>query len=351
MEIFMARAGGNEGGSSGKTGSGGGGKDVLYFPEEIGQGDNTLKTNPGGFPSIQHYCRIKAYPTNIQEMSEALNSAIDKVQKDGLKGAGQLAGDIAGAVAKGVYSSSSDKEDGVVYLPIPKDLKIPDTVVNFKDMEPTKTLLAATIAESGLNALTDPGSGGSFDAFKKNLAKNFSSDDAITLTGLGIAGIIDKLAGTDTKGVASKLAGRAINPMATQVFEGVSLREFTLNWELVPKSPSEAKQIESIIRFFSIKSRPSAGGDARYILKFPHEFTVEFGLGKRSEDGNTNKYLFKTKKCVLKNVSIDPTVIGQFSAFGKSTGYHGMPFKHGLSLSFQETQIVTAEDMEEYYGG
>jgi len=134
--------------------------------------------------------------------------------------------------------------------------------------------------------------------------------------------------------------GRTINPQPEMIYTSPTLREFTMDFRLVPRNIVEADAIKALIynlKFFSAPQIPKDTG-GRYFIP-PAQFELEF----YDANNNQNEFLFKTKKCVLQDVSVDYSGAGSFATF-----YNGAPVETRLSLRFTETVFI---DREAVVGG
>ncbi len=129
--------------------------------------------------------------------------------------------------------------------------------------------------------------------------------------------------------------GRTINPQLEMIYNSPALREFTMDFRLVPRNSIEAAQIRNVLaqlKYFSSPQIPKETS-GRYFIP-PAQFELEF----YDADNNQNIFLFKTKKCVLEDISIDYTGNGSFNTF-----YDGSPVETRLSLRFRETVFIDRE--------
>ena len=144
-------------------------------------------------------------------------------------------------------------------------------------------------------------------------------------------------------GAAAGLANRIIvNPNVRKLFNGVTVREFTFQFKMIPTSPEEGEVIQKIIKIFRKEMYPRAfkvpiGGEANVSLgyNFPNAFKIKFNF-KDSENRNIPKLL----PCYLRNVShtINPTG-GGFKNDGKAN-------EIDLTLSFVEHRAIEQQDIE-----
>jgi hypothetical protein len=321
-------------------------KDTFVFPDQLAQ---TLKANlnhsKGVLPSLRHFCEIKSFAVRTGTVAKDIEKLVDQVVNV-LKGKGGTDA-ILSSVEKWSTDTNSD-HDGTVYLHIPNDLAEPDVSVAYTDVGMVETEMGLAGIKAFINAAdqTADGKGLGESILNSMNDKGFTADVLIQIVPKLLSKINGDL-GNQLTAAASRKIGAIINPMQTQMFTGIGLREFTLSWTLSPKTKSEAAAIYDIIHFFRTKTRPKAGS-SRFLLEFPHEFQVSFKTGERNkEGGRDNKHLFKSKKCVISNVSINDTPSGRFAAFGQYTSQDGMPVERTLSLTFKEMEIVTSTDVQE----
>ena len=126
--------------------------------------------------------------------------------------------------------------------------------------------------------------------------------------------------------------GLSINPQLELIYNAPQLREFTLDFRFVPRNKPEALAIKTIINAIRYYGAPriTAGTGGRYLIP-PAQFELEFYHTFEV----ANQFLFKTKKCVLEDISIDYTGGGSFATFED-----GSPVETRMSVRFKETQII-----------
>ena len=128
--------------------------------------------------------------------------------------------------------------------------------------------------------------------------------------------------------------GRTVNPQLELIYNSPGLRQFTLDFRLIPRNAQESADIGTILQVLKMQAAPqiSPGTSSRYFIP-PSQFQLEFYDGVNH--GYSNPFLFKTKKCVLEDISIDYSGGGAFTTF-----YTGAPVEIRLSLRFTETVII-----------
>lgn len=128
------------------------------------------------------------------------------------------------------------------------------------------------------------------------------------------------------------------NPFKEQTFQGVGFRPFDFSFTFRPRSQSDVNVVQNIIQTFRAYSKPTFKDAGGTIFKYPKEFLIEF---LTIEDGSyeTNEYIPQIKFCVCTVVNTNFTGTGWRSFKG------GAPTEITLQLTFQETEIITGEDV------
>ena len=126
------------------------------------------------------------------------------------------------------------------------------------------------------------------------------------------------------------------NPQMELIYSTPVLRKFVFDFRLIPRTPVESDAILKIINSFKYHAAPRilTGAGGRYLTP-PSQFQIEF----YNADGTPNSNMFKTKNCVLTGISVD------YTPNGYATFYDGMPVETRMQLSFQETSIISKDDI------
>jgi hypothetical protein len=129
--------------------------------------------------------------------------------------------------------------------------------------------------------------------------------------------------------------GLAINPHMAVLFKGVGFREHAFSYRLVARNQTESRRIQQLVNVFKYHMHPSyfAGNLA---FKYPEEFEIEFSKTLAPN-------LFKIGTCVLKSFDVNYNGEGTPLFFEQT----GAPVVIDISMSFQETKIVTKDDMDD----
>jgi hypothetical protein len=153
----------------------------------------------------------------------------------------------------------------------------------------------------------------------------------------------DSLSNDDIFG---SISGAILNPNTELLFESVDMRNFQLKFRLMPRNPDETTDINKIIRQFKRTMLPSkhAGkvfgitntGITNGFISVPNLVRVSFMHGP-VEHPNLPRF----KMCALTQVDANYTPDGTYATY-----QDGQPVAIDLSLNFQETKLVFAEDID-----
>ena len=152
----------------------------------------------------------------------------------------------------------------------------------------------------------------------------------------------DQISNDDVFGAIS---GAILNPNTELLFSGVDMRNFVLNFKLVPRDEKEAGAVNSIVAHFKKASLPSRvpdkifGNDSsikRNFIGAPKLVRVSFMSGE-----NEHPFLPRYKMCALTQVDVNYTPDGVYSTYEG-----GQPVAIQMSLNFQETKIVFADEVD-----
>jgi hypothetical protein len=120
-----------------------------------------------------------------------------------------------------------------------------------------------------------------------------------------------------------------LNPNLELLFQAPTLRPFTFQFKMSPRSADEAKEIVKIIRFFKQGMAPIRE-ESRLFLKTPHTFKIRY-----LQLGEESKFLNKFKECALLSCSIQYTPEGNYAPYED-----GAMSSYQMSLQFKELEPV-----------
>ena len=156
--------------------------------------------------------------------------------------------------------------------------------------------------------------------------------------------VMGDLAGSAVDGLASKLGGvkalaelasttgfrkPLIDPGYFQDYTGTEPREFTFSWDLVPRSPSEARSIVNII--YNLKKFTLPASIGGLVLRSPYLFDLEIGNPVINRMMNMNNV-------VCKSMEVDYSADGSLQFLPDGTPKHMK-----LTMQFAERSLVTSD--------
>ena len=144
-----------------------------------------------------------------------------------------------------------------------------------------------------------------------------------------------------TRGLINKAFGQADNPYMEVLFDKMNLRTFTYNFTFAPKNKQETHDVQKIIQLFRFHMSPELKGEANRFLTLPSEFDIHYMYQDQSGQASENDYYNKIATCVCTGCEVNYTPDGVKSFEG------GAPTKITMSLSFQETELLTKEKINE----
>ena len=227
---------------------------------------------------------------------------------------------------------SNRKSIGTVTLPIPGGISDANACNWGDDTMGPLQLAAAGLALSLLDPSATSGGGvaGQLGDLKNQIVTN--NKDMQTLIGQKAA---SAAVGSNENALFSRTQGTILNPNLELIFNGPSLRPFTFQFKMSPRSADEAKVITKIIRFFKQGMAPIRE-ESRLFLKTPHTFRIKYvQMGSQDE----SKFLNKFKECALLSCSVQYTPEGNYAPYED-----GAMSSYQMSLQFKELEPVFNDD-------
>ena len=132
-------------------------------------------------------------------------------------------------------------------------------------------------------------------------------------------------------------AGVVLNPNMELLFNGPSVRQFSFNFLLAPRSKTEQDQVVNIIRFFKQGMSPIKS-EANLFLKSPNTFRLRY-IYRKSGENSEHKYLTRFKECALTSTGVNYTPNNNYATFPD-----GGMVAYQLTLSFQELEPIFNND-------
>lgn len=178
------------------------------------------------------------------------------------------------------------------------------------------------VINAAQNALTEKGDDVSSDVTENEAV-------AIGAALLNKMGVGSELNAT---GAAAAKAGVAINPQTTLTYEGATIRQFEMAFQLVASSAKEAETIRIIEHTF--RKYMYAKKEGEFAIKYPPVFRVKFMKGKE-----VNKFLPFLFDSYLTGLNVT------YNSDGNMYHKDGAPTDVTISLSFQEQRQLTRGDL------
>jgi hypothetical protein len=237
---------------------------------------------------------------------------------------------------------------------VPTTTRITDSIAiylppNVKDA----TSVGYNNAEMGVIGAAAAGAADVVTALRKGDLSGLASTlgtaakDLLATAGLGLGSeFIGTIAGVDPeglKGFAKKAFGQASNPYMEVLFEGVELRTFTYNFTFSPRNADETDDVQKIIEMFRFHMLPELNGGSSAFMTLPSTFDIHYMYQVTPDVSMENNYYTKIATCVLKGCDVD------YAPNGVKSFASGAPTQITMSLSFQETEMLTKQHVNRGY--
>ena len=234
---------------------------------------------------------------------------------------------------------SAEKIEKIILLPIPQSIQDSNGVRWGEDqlnplaaagLRATKNVMEATditaAAKSARTSINQAAEG--ILANGKNLSNLFFGSQIVNALG----------GNTSFQGLISRTTGQVLNPNLELLFNGVTLRSFSFDFDLVPRSKRESEEVREIIRTIKQNMSAKGGSSGDYnkglFIKSPNIFQLVYSTGV-----GTHEYLNRFKPMALKNMSVNYTGSGTYATYTNTSPVH-----YKLNLQFQEIDPIYAED-------
>ena len=132
---------------------------------------------------------------------------------------------------------------------------------------------------------------------------------------------------TGASGIMQRQYGAIINPNIELLFNGPQLRTFSFIFKLSPRSATEAKEVQRIIRYFKQGMTPKRS-KSYFLLQSPHTFAISYLTSNKQ-----HPYLNRFKECALTQCNVNYTPDGNYMSFN---GNERSMTSYELTLQFQE---------------
>jgi hypothetical protein len=143
--------------------------------------------------------------------------------------------------------------------------------------------------------------------------------------------------GSDINSLLGRTQGVILNPNLELLFQRPSLRPFSFEFKMSPRSSAEAARIVEIIRFFKQGMAPIRD-ESRLFLKTPHTFRIKY-----VQQGEDSKFLNRFKECALLSCNIQYTPEGNYAPYED-----GAMSSYAMSLQFKELEPVYNDEYSDF---
>ena len=211
-----------------------------------------------------------------------------------------------------------------IILPIPGGIGDSNTLDwQGSDMDMIQ-LMGASILGGGITE------GGAGVERETGNAANTIANNTGAIQEMATSAIVQNVTGVDR---LKRMQGAIFNNNMELLFSGTQLRSFSFTFRLSPRSPSESKIVQKIIR--TLKQGMSAKKANNFLfVKSPHTFFLGY-----YKNQDLHPYLNKFKECALTGMSMAYTPDGNYATF-----YDGSMTSYQMTLTFQELEPVFDSD-------
>lgn len=174
-----------------------------------------------------------------------------------------------------------------------------------------------------------------------NIGRNITNSDRPFSNELGnlLAGNAARTLGIIGEGAQDLLLqsqGFAQNPQMEVLFDTTDFRQFTFEFDFMPRSVEEANEVLKIVKVLRFYSAPELYREsARYFIP-PFYFEIEFLEKLTTGTLQLNTNLPKITTCVLEQIDID--YVGESDRFVSHKD--GIPVHMKMTLRFKEIEII-----------
>ena len=123
------------------------------------------------------------------------------------------------------------------------------------------------------------------------------------------------------------------NPFREVLFEMMDFRTFGFKYKFMPRNDAELNSVKNIINTFKFHMHPELS-ENRFFLIYPAEFKIVYYMRN-----SVNNFVHKIGTCALTDMSIE------YGSGDYTTFSDGRPTEINLSLTFQETEMLTKEQI------
>jgi hypothetical protein len=206
------------------------------------------------------------------------------------------------------------------------------TTANYND---SKTGIAGFLVATGAAAM-----GGDATQIAKSLVAG--TEGILKDQTARAIGAVAELAGAEgAEQLVKKAFGEADNPYMEVLFDSMSLRTFTYNFNFAPKSEQEADEVQKIIQLFRFHMAPELRPGVNRYLGLPSQFDIHYMFLSKSGITSENNFYNRIATCVLQDCKVN------YTPNGVKSFEDGGPTATTMTLTFKEIELLTKDKIAE----
>ena len=208
------------------------------------------------------------------------------------------------------------------------------TTANYND---SKTGIAGFLVATGAAAM-----GGDATQIAKSLVAG--TEGILKDQTARAIGAVAELAGAEgAEQLVKKAFGEADNPYMEVLFDSMSLRTFTYNFNFAPKSELEAEEVSKIIQLFRFHMAPELRPGVNRFLGLPSQFDLHYMFLSSAGQSSENNFYNRIARCVLQDCKVN------YTPNGVKSFEDGGPTATTMTLTFKEMELLTKDRIAEGY--
>ena len=206
------------------------------------------------------------------------------------------------------------------------------TTANYND---SKTGIAGFLVATGAAAM-----GGDATQIAKSLVAG--TEGILKDQTARAIGAVAELAGAEgAEQLVKKAFGEADNPYMEVLFDSMSLRTFTYNFNFAPKSKEEAYEVQRIIQLFRFHMAPELRPGVNRFLGLPSQFDIHYMFLSSAGQDSENNFYNRIARCVLQDCKVN------YTPNGVKSFEDGGPTATTMTLTFKEIELLTKDKISE----
>jgi len=155
-------------------------------------------------------------------------------------------------------------------------------------------------------------------------------------------GAVGEIAGAEgADALLKKAFGEADNPYMEVLFDSMSLRTFTYNFQFAPRNEQEALEVQKIIQLFRFHMAPELRPGVNRYLGLPSQFDIHYMFLSKDGAASENNFYNRIATCVLQECKVN------YTPNGVKSFEDGGPTQTTMTLSFKEIELLTKDKVSE----